>query len=74
MKNPVSHVLNCTLAAVMSCLPFQAFQAQHDLTVHVEGLGADTVYLAHYYGAKLFYNDTAVANAEGTVRFDEASE
>ena len=70
MKNPVSHVLNCTLAAVMSCLPFQAVQAQHDLTVHVEGLGADTVYLAHYYGAKLFYNDTAVANAEGTVRFD----
>ena len=45
-------------------------QAQNDLTVHVEGLGADTVYLAHYYGAKLFYNDTAVANAEGTVRFD----
>ena len=36
----------------------------------MEGLGADTVYLAHYYGAKLFYNDTAVANAEGTVRFE----
>ena len=30
----------------------------------------DTVYLAHYYGAKLFYNDTAVANAEGTVHFE----
>ena len=54
----------------MSCLPIQSTQAQNDLTVHVEGLGADTVYLAHYYGAKLFYNDTAVANAEGTVHFE----
>ena len=70
MKNIVSANLTCALVAVMSCLPTQSTQAQNDLTVHVEGLGADTVYLAHYYGAKLFYNDTAVANAEGTVRFE----
>ena len=70
MKNIVSANLTCALVAVMSCLPIQSVQAQNDLTVHVEGLGADTVYLAHYYGAKLFYNDTAVANAEGTVRFE----
>ena len=70
MKNIVSANLTCALVAVMPCLPMQSAQAQNDLTVHVEGLGADTVYLAHYYGAKLFYNDTAVANAEGTVQFD----
>ena len=70
MKNKAFHHLKCALVAVTSCLTPQTAQAQNDLTVHVEGLGADTVYLAHYYGAKLFYNDTAVANADGTVRFD----
>ena len=42
--------------------------AQNDLVVHVDGLSNDTVY-ANYYGAKLFYNDTAVADAKGTVTF-----
>ena len=65
MKNKAFHHLKCALVAVTSCLTPQTAQAQNDLTVHVEGLGADTVYLAHYYGAKLFYNDTAVANADG---------
>ena len=37
-----------------------ALQGQNSLVVHVDGLSEDTVYLAHYYGAKLFYNDTAV--------------
>ena len=45
-------------------------QSPNTLTVHVDGLAGDTVYLAHYYGAKLFYNDTSVANAEGTVVFE----
>ena len=43
--------------------------AQHELKVHIEGLSGDTIYLAHYYGAKLFYNDTAVADHNGTVTF-----
>ena len=47
-----------------------ASHAQHDLVVHASGLSGDTVYLAHYYGAKLFYNDTAVADKNGTVRFE----
>ena len=35
----------------------------------IDGLSNDTIYLANYYGAKLFYNDTAVTDANGTVTF-----
>ena len=41
----------------------------HELVVHIDGLSNDTVYLANYYGAKLFYNDTAVTDVKGTVTF-----
>ena len=47
-----------------------AIRAQHDVVIHIDGLSHDTVYLAHYYGAKLFYNDTAVANSSGKVVFE----
>ena len=39
-----------------------AASSANDLVVHIEGLSNDTIYLAHYYGTKLFYNDTAVAD------------
>ncbi len=35
----------------------------------VEGLGADTVYLANYYGDKMFYADTAIADQKGRFQF-----
>ena len=60
------HVVLLAIGTLKSPVVF----TQNDLVVHVEGLSNDTVYLAHYYGAKLFYNDTAVANASGTVVFD----
>ena len=41
----------------------------NNLVVHIDGLSNDTIYLANYYGAKLFYNDTAVTDAKGTVTF-----
>ena len=41
----------------------------NDLVVHIDGLSNDTIYLANYYGAKLFYNDTAVTDVNGTVTF-----
>jgi thiol-disulfide isomerase/thioredoxin len=73
--NPLAHSLRSAalpialFAIAMGLKPF-ASHAQHEVVVHVDGIANDTVYLAHYYGAKLFYNDTAVANASGTVRFD----
>jgi thiol-disulfide isomerase/thioredoxin len=68
------HLLNRSLCLALG-VGFLAWgvtlngSAQNTLTVHVDGLSNDTVYLAHYYGAKLFYNDTAVANKQGTVVF-----
>ncbi|MEC7693659.1 MAG: hypothetical protein VX446_04665, partial [Bacteroidota bacterium] len=67
-KQPTSPFLRSVLLAV-STLASSAMHGQNDLVVHVDGLSNDTVYLANYYGAKLFYNDTAVADAKGTVTF-----
>tara|TARA_B110000444_G_scaffold260480_1_gene307615 strand:+ start:906 stop:2468 length:1563 start_codon:yes stop_codon:yes gene_type:complete len=39
------------------------------INVVVEGLSGDTIYLANYYGTKLFYNDTTVANEHGEFSF-----
>lgn len=46
------------------------FYSQNQINVTVDGLGADTVYLANYYGSKLFYNDTTVANSNGSFSFN----
>ena len=35
----------------------------------IKGVVKDTVYLANYYGNKLMYNDTAIADAKGKVVF-----
>ena len=39
------------------------------IDVTIDGLSSDTVYLAHYYGNKLYYADTAVTSASGQVVF-----
>ena len=44
-------------------------QTPHTIQVQVEGLNQDTVYLAHYYGNKLYYSDTTVTDAEGRLSF-----
>lgn len=41
----------------------------YEVKVRVSGLSNDTIYLANYYGAKLFYNDTTVTNANGEFSF-----
>jgi len=38
--------------------------------VTVNGLSNDTVYLANYYGSRLYYSDTTVADANGHFSFD----
>jgi thiol-disulfide isomerase/thioredoxin len=44
-------------------------QDQRRLEFTIKGTGKDTIYLANYYGNKLMYNDTAVADAKGKVVF-----
>lgn len=39
----------------------------------ITGTAKDTVYLANYYGNKLYYCDTAVADAKGNILFARAS-
>lgn len=45
---------------------------QRRLDVTVKGVSKDTVFLANYYGNKLYYADTAMADAKGRVVFDRA--
>ena len=69
--------LAATLVALAVCSSVHVFSQTADteastpneLVVHIEGLSNDTIYLANYYGAKLFYNDTAVTDVNGTVTF-----
>jgi thiol-disulfide isomerase/thioredoxin len=50
---------------------FVAAQDAPVRTIEVQFTGAarDTIYLANYYGNKLYYSDTAVADAKGLARF-----
>ena len=40
-----------------------------NVEVTVNGLSNDTVYLANYYGSRLYYSDTTVADANGHFSF-----
>jgi thiol-disulfide isomerase/thioredoxin len=71
---PLHHSLRSLAMSAFTVLVALGWSAhtwsQNNVTVHVEGLSNDTVYLANYYGAKLFYNDTAVTDEKGTVVFE----
>ena len=41
------------------------------IEVHIEGAAKDTIYLANYYGNKLYYADTAYADGKGNVVFKD---
>ena len=59
------------LSTVMVLISFSLIgQTRNDIRVIIDGLGADTVYLANYYGSRMFYNDTTVANTDGSFSFD----
>lgn len=55
------------LALVASSVLAQ--DADYKVKFQVEGLSNDTVYLANYYGKKLYYNDTALVDAKGRFEF-----
>ena len=44
-------------------------QTPYNVDVTVTGLSNDTVYLANYYGARLYYSDTTVTDAQGHFSF-----
>ncbi|MGB0805139.1 MAG: redoxin domain-containing protein [Salibacteraceae bacterium] len=48
---------------------FSGVHAQHNFTFKIDGLSDTTVYLANYFGGKLYYNDTADVDANGVAKF-----
>lgn len=43
--------------------------AQYDYEFHIKGAENQTIYMANYYGAQTYYNDTTQADAKGVARF-----
>ena len=64
--NPVQA---CCLPLLFSFATTLSAQEQRRLEFRLTGAENDTVYLANYYGNRLFYTDTAMANAKGEVVF-----
>lgn len=65
--------LKLSLFFTIGALSFTNLLAQtsssNDIVVTVEGLGADSVFLANYYGSRLYYSDTTVADINGRFVF-----
>lgn len=68
---PIRNSFACVLAA---CVFFTTDALSQDLgyniVLEIEGLSHDTVFLANYYGEKMFYADTAVSDGRGKVVFE----
>ena len=45
-------------------------QSKYKIKGHIEGLKDTSIYLANYYGNKLYYNDTAMVDSKGNFAFD----
>jgi thiol-disulfide isomerase/thioredoxin len=57
---------------LLASLAFAQNAPQRRLEVQIAGVAKDTIYLANYYGNKLYYADTAVADTKGNVVFNSA--
>ena len=66
--------LKLSLFFTICALSFTNILAQtaglNDIIVTVEGLGADSVFLANYYGSRLYYSDTTVSDINGRFVFE----
>lgn len=45
-------------------------QSKYKIKGHIEGLRDTSIYLANYYGNKLYYNDTAMVDGKGNFFFE----
>ncbi|MBK8338521.1 MAG: DUF5106 domain-containing protein [Flavobacteriales bacterium] len=62
-------VYTCGISALLACATTLSAQDQRRLEFRLTGAENDTVYLANYYGNRLFYTDTAMATSKGEVVF-----
>lgn len=66
-NRPLSTALIASVLMSITVLGYA--QSPYTIKVQVEGLNNDTVYLAHYYGNKLYYSDTTITDATGRLSF-----
>ena len=64
---------NVLLAAFLGCAAAVSAQQPQRMQFTIEGTANDTIYLANYFGNKLYYADTTVANAKGVAVFNKAA-
>lgn len=58
------------LLSTMLCVMPVFAQSKFKIKGHIEGLKDTSIYLANYYGNKLYYNDTAFVDGKGNFAFD----
>src|SRR5690606_12793016 len=61
------------LLALLAAANLAQAQDERQLRFTINGTAHDTIFLANYYGNKLYYSDTTVANAQGVAVFDRPS-
>lgn len=59
--------------ALLAAATLAHAQDKRRLQFTIEGTAKDTIFLANYFGNKLYYTDTAVANAKGVTVFNRAA-
>ncbi|MDE0980153.1 MAG: DUF5106 domain-containing protein [Flavobacteriales bacterium] len=60
----------CLLLTAFSIGSIGTLDAQsHSIDVTIDGVSGDTIYLAHYYGNKMYYADTTIADVNGYIHF-----
>ncbi|MBZ0206332.1 MAG: DUF5106 domain-containing protein [Flavobacteriales bacterium] len=64
---------NTLLLALLASVTITQAQDKRRLQFTIDGTAHDTIYLANYYGNKLYYADTTVANAKGVAVFERPS-
>lgn len=57
------------LLSLFAISSFSMANAQHDFTFKIDGLSDTSVFLANYFGGKLYYNDTTNIDANGVAKF-----
>lgn len=64
-------VLTSTLLFIALCqVSLLTAQSKFKIKGHIEGLSDTSIYLANYYGNKLYYNDTARVDRKGNFFFE----
>jgi len=64
MKNPFYVIFLASLLAFCNCAC-----AQNTIKIEAKGIANQEIYLANYYGNKLYYNDTTLADSKGIATF-----